>query len=176
MRPRKPLARIANEQVPFAVAASWAGLKPVAERGTRDLCPACAHDASFRGYTDHGFCHHCRAYFSAVTLLAAVWDMDREDAARRALDEIGYVPLDWAGEWEHAQREPELDRPSAARALRTWCAANIPGWADRQLDEEPARALALCLGLLPRARTASDCEEWLERCTQVMAQRFGEVT
>lgn len=176
MPPRKPLARIANEQVPFARAASWAGLRGVSDRGTRDTCPKCGHEASFRGYPDHGFCHQCRTYFSAVTLLAAVWEMTSFDAARKALDQIGYVPLDYAGQWVHAQREPELDRPALARALRTWCAANIDGWEHRQLDAYPAQVLARCLGLLPKVRTVQDCDEWLSRCTQVMARTLREVT
>src|SRR5438046_5537016 len=109
MPPRTSLARIANEQVPFAQAASWAGLRTVSERGTRDTCPKCTHEASFRGYPDHGFCHSCRTYFSAVSLLATVWEMTAQDAARKALDQIGYVPLDYAGQWEHARREPDPD-------------------------------------------------------------------
>jgi hypothetical protein len=176
MLPRTPLARIANEQVPFSQAASWAGLRGVSDRGTRDTCPKCGHEASFRGYLDHGFCHQCRTYFSTVTLLAVKWEMTNFDAARRALDQIGYVPLDYAGEWEHAQREPELDTPALARALRTWCAANLPGWESKQLDPGPAHVLARCLGLLPRVKTEQDCDEWLRRCTQVMGRLFGKAT
>jgi len=176
MPPRTSLARIANEQVPFAQAASWAGLRTVSERGTRDTCPKCTHEASFRGYPDHGFCHSCRTYFSAVSLLATVWEMTAQDAARKALDQIGYVPLDYAGQWEHARREPDPDRPALARALRTWCAANIEDWERRQLDPYPANVLARCLGLLPRVRTAQDCDEWMRRCTQVMVRALGEVT
>jgi len=173
MPPRKSLARIANEQVRFAVAARWAGLVAVSDRGSRDTCPRCAHEASFRGYTDHGFCHHCRTRFSAVRLLATVWEMEPEDAARTALERIGYVPLDYAGAWAHAQRDPDPDRPSLARALRTWCTGSIPGWAELQYEKRPAALLAHCLGLLPLVRTSADCEEWMSRCQQVMWKALG---
>lgn len=176
LRPREPLTRIANREVRFTWAARVAGLNPVSDRGSRDTCPQCGSLGALRAYLDHGFCHHCRKYFSTVTLLAVFWQMEPEDAARRALDETGYVPIDYAGQWEHAQREPDPDRPALARALRTWCAANIPDWEARALDPGPARLLARCLGLLPRVRTAADCEEWMSRCQQVMARALGEVT
>jgi len=172
---RKSLARIANEQVRFGLAASWAGLH-VSERGSRADCPECGSEQAFRGYTDHGFCHSCRTRFSAVRLLSVVWQMEPEDAARRALDEIGFVPVDWAGAWQHAQRDPDPDRPALARALRTWCAANIPGWEDLQYERRPAGVLAACLGKLPYVRTEADCAEWLDRCEQVMLRSVGKAT
>lgn len=173
--PRKPLTQIAEEQVSFALAASWVSIT-VAERGYRYDCFACGSGGAFKAYADHAWCHSCRTYFSAVSLLARKWDLEPEDAARAALERIGYVPLDYAGEWKHAQRSPDLDLPALGDALRTWCAASIPGWAARSTEPRPARALALCLGLLPEVRTEEDCATWLARCKQVMGRALGGIT
>lgn len=175
-RPRESLTQIANREVGFAWAARQARLNPLSERGSRDSCPSCGGLGAFRGYTDHGFCHSCRTYFSPVTLLAICWQMEPEDAARRALDTIGFVPVDYAGAWEHANRDPDPDRPALGRALRTWCAAHIKGWEWLQYEDRPARALAVCLGLLPRVSTPSDCDEWMSRCQQVMTRVCGGIT
>jgi hypothetical protein len=181
MPSRKSLVQIANEQVRFALASSWVRMT-VSERGYRHDCPACGSAGAFKAYLDHAWCHSCRTYFTPVTLLAAVgWpsssgELEDEEVAGLALAEIGYVPLDWAGEWEYARRAPDLDTPALAEALRTWCAANIPDWRQRQLDPGPARMLARCLGLLPLVETPEDCERWLDKCKQVMGCALGGIT
>ena len=103
-------------------------------------------------------------------------ELDDEDVARLALARIGFVPLDWAAEWDRAERPPELDVPALGDALRTWCAAEIPDWGRRQLDPGPARLLSRCLGLLPLVRTPEDCEAWLAKCKQVMGRALGGIT
>lgn len=181
MQPRKPLVQVAEEHVPFATAASWVGMS-VSDRGFRYDCPAadCGSGGAFKAYPDHGWCHSCRTYFTAVKLLAALWrparDMEPEDVARLALTEIGYAALDYAGEWEAAQQAPDPEREYLGDALRIWCRSNIPDWASRQLDYRPAYALALCLGLLPRVHTDEEAERWLARCKQVLARSLGGIT
>jgi hypothetical protein len=168
---QRSLVLVADEEIPFPAAAGWAGLT-TAERGWRHDCPRCGSSGAFRAYRDHAWCHSCRTYFTVTRLLAAAWppaaDMEPEDVARLALEKHGYVPLDYAHLWEHAQREPGLALDQLGEALRTWCAASIPDWGNRALDAEAAHLLARCLGLLPRCRTSADCEQWLARCKQVM--------
>ena len=175
------LVPIANAQVRFGLAAAWCGMS-VSGRGFRDECPTCGSDG-YKGYPDHGWCFSCRTYFTPVRLLAAVpapvWsgqaidgELEHEDVARLALARIGYVTLDWAGAWD-APRKPDLDIPALGEALRTWCAAQ-PGWGPRLLDERPARALSLCLGLLDRVKTEQGCETWLARSKQVMTRVLAE--
>lgn len=181
MRSRTPLVQIANEQISFARAASWVGMT-TADRGYRYDCPRldCGSGGAFKAYPDHAWCHSCRTYFTPVLLLTLLWkpakDMEAEDVARLALAEVGYVPLDWAGEWKHAQRQPDPEREHLGDALRTWCAANIPDWTWRQLDYGPAHLLARCLGLLPRVHTDEEAERWLAGCKQVMKRALGEIT
>jgi hypothetical protein len=182
---RKPLARIADEQVSFSLASSWCRMS-TSGRGYRHDCPSCDSEGAYKAYPDHGWCFSCQTYFTPVRLLAAVptavWagrdlgELDDEDTARLALAKIGYVPLDWAAEWDRAGRQPELDIPALGDALRTWCAASVPDWGRVQLDPGPARLLARCLGLLPLVETPEDCEAWLAKCKQVMGRALGGIT
>lgn len=173
--PPLKLTRVANEQVPFGLAARWAGLPVPRDRGTKADCIRCGSSDALRLYRDHGWCFSCRTRFSVVVLLAEAWDMGYEDAAMAALDKIGYVPMDWAARWEHAQREPELDRAQLGESLKVWCSASLPDWEHRQYEEVPARVLAVCLGLLPRVRTAQDCDDWRSRCKLAMQRVCGQI-
>lgn len=166
--PRSAIA-LANSRVPFEKAASWAGVDTGTRmRGMKASCPMCGADGAFRVYPDHGFCFGERLYVTVVTLLASVWNMEREDAALKALDKIGYVPVSYAHLWEHAQRQPEVARDRLAEALRTWCAANVPDWQARQFEPGVAGQLSRCLGLLPRVQSEQDCDTWLAGCKQAM--------
>jgi hypothetical protein len=169
----QPLVRLANREVSFARASSWVGMS-VRESGWRHDCPACGSSGAYKGYRDHGWCHSCRTYFTPVKLLAVTWpwvlgtdELDDEDIARRALAEIGYRPIGYGGRWAAVARPPDLDLPALGEALRIWCAAEIPGWDALQYDEHPRRALAACLGRLPRV-TAATCEAWLAQCKKIM--------
>ena len=117
-----------------------------------------------------GNCFSERRYFSPVGLLAEVWDMEPEDAARQALDKIGYVPVSYARLWESAQREPEPAVADLADALRLWCASACPDWQARQYDEAVAGLLARCLGWLREVRTEDDCLLWLTKCKEAMGR------
>lgn len=166
---RKSLVTIANERVPFLTAAAWAGLGSGGrDRGMKVSCPSCGEQSAMRVYPGHGWCFSERRYFTPVSLLAEVWDMDREDAAVRALDKIGYVPASYAHLWEDAARPPEPAREELARALQTWCAANCPDWTARQFEPAVSRLLSRCLGLLPAVHTAEDCTLWLDGCKAAM--------
>jgi hypothetical protein len=171
--PRKrSLYAVANERVSFDTAMAWAGAGSTGarERGMKVTCPSCGEQGALRVYPDHGWCFGEQQYFSPVGLLAEVWDMDREEAAIKALDRIGYVPASYAHLWDEAQREcePALDDLSAA--LRTWCEASCPDWRARQYDDAVARALSRCLGLLPAVRTEADCRKWLTVSKTVMGR------
>lgn len=166
--PPKKLTQVANEQVPFGTACRWAGLPAPSDRGSKADCRRCGSPAALRLYPDHGWCFSCCTRFSVVVLLAADWDMDYDETAMAALDRIGWVPLDYAARWDHAQAEPEPDREQLGEALRIWCRASLPGWEHLQYEEQGSRMLARCLGLLPRVRTAEDCARWLERCKAAM--------
>lgn len=183
--PAKPLTLIADTQVGFTRASSWCRMT-VSDRGYRHDCPSCGSAGAYKAFPDHGWCFSCQTYFTPVKLLAAVsalaWsgqdlgELEDEDVARLALAKIGYVPLDWAGQWEQVRRDPDLDLPALGEALKTWCAASIPDWQRVQLDQRPARLLAVCLGLLPLVNTPEDCEAWLAKCKQVMGRALGGIT
>jgi predicted RNA-binding Zn-ribbon protein involved in translation (DUF1610 family) len=162
VRPRRPptLTDIANERVPFSLAASWLGIE-TRERGVKADCPLCGSAKAMRMYEDHGWCNSCRTYLSAVGLLAESWKLDRDDAAYRALDRIGYRPMEFGHLWEEASAEPEPAREELADALRVWCGANCPDWDSLQFDPEVAGMLARLLGILPKVRTRQQCAKWL---------------
>jgi hypothetical protein len=170
--PRSAIA-LANTHVPFEKAAAWAGVDTgTRSRGMKAGCPMCGADGAFRVYPDHGYCFGERAYVTVVTLLSFIWEMEREDAALKALDKIGYVPVSYAHLWEHAQRQPEVARDMLAEALRTWCSASFPDWQARQFDPAVAGQLSRCLGLLPRVASEQDCDMWLDGCKQAMRLVF----
>jgi hypothetical protein len=168
----KSLVTEANEHVPFASAASWAGLRDPSPRGARDTCLHCGEDA-LKVYPDHAFCFACRWWFTATRLLAAVWEVSEEDAAVRALERVNYIPLDYAHRWDAVDREPEPDRGLLEEALRTWCAANLPGWEQLQYRKDAARLHARCIELLDRVHTEADCKLWLSKCKVAMSQFCG---
>lgn len=167
-RPPSPVAE-ANRRIPFDTAMGWAAKAAgTRARGVKATCPLCGSDGGIRVFPDHGYCFSEKRYISVVTLLAAVWDMEREDAALKALADYGYVPVSLAHLWEHAQRDPEVARAELAQALAIWCEASIPGWAARQYEPAVTRKRSACLALLPRVRTEDDCERWLAACKEAM--------
>jgi hypothetical protein len=176
MPPRKrSVIVIANEQVSFTQAMAWAGTSVgERQRGMKATCPSCGGDGYLRVWPDHGWCFGCRIWFTSVRLLAAAWRMDREHAAIRALDKIGYVPPSLASLWADARRPPEPVREELAQALLLWCEANCPDWTARQYDPAVARRHAACLGLLPKVATAEDCALWLVRCKEAMGDVLSQ--
>jgi hypothetical protein len=167
----KSLAAIANERVPFAAACAWAGIGAgERDRGMKVTCPACGESGALRVYPGHAWCFSERRYFTPVALLAEVWEMDREEAAVKALDKIGYVPAGYAAAFENARRPPEPEREHLATALRIFCERSCPDWKTRQYDAAVAGLLARCLGLLPQVRTAEDSDRWLAACKTVMGR------
>lgn len=172
---KRSLASIANERVPFLKAAEWAGLGGhERERGLKVTCPSCGGQGALRVYPGHAYCFSERRGYTTVTLLAEVWEMDRESAAIRALNMIGYVPPGYAMLFEQAAREPEPAREHLATALRTWCEASVPDWRTRQYDPEVAAVLARCLSLLPLVRTEDQCARWLAGCKRAMARVLNQ--
>ena len=167
----KPITVVAGERVSFDLAMRWAGNDTGARpRGMKTACPLCGEAGAFRVYPDHGYCYAEQRYLGTVSLLAAKWELSREDAAHKALEKIGYIPADLAHLWADAERRPEPAREDLADALRIWCDARAADWRARQFDPPVAGALARCLGLLPRVRTAEDCERWLAVCKRVMGK------
>jgi hypothetical protein len=160
---RKTVVQVANENVPFTTAAEWAGLGSGSrDRGMRTTCLSCGGQGALRVYPDHGYCFGERKGYSSVSLLAEFWQADREHAAIRALEKIGYKLPDYTDRWELAQRPREPAREALAAALRTWCEARCPDWAARQYASAVADKLAQCLGLLPLVQTEEDCRLWLK--------------
>ena len=168
---KKSLADIANERVPFLAAAAWAGIGTGArDRGMKVSCPSCGESGAMRVYEGHGWCFAERRYFTPVSLLAEFWDMEPDDAAREALDRIGYVPVSYARLWENAQRDPEPAVDQLAEALRVWCSSACPDWQARQYDEAVARLLGRCLWWLREVHTEEDCRLWLAKCKEAMGR------
>jgi hypothetical protein len=160
---KKTLYALANERISFDKAMEWAGQAGTVtrERGVKAACPSCGEDRAMRVYPNHGWCFAEQKYFSPVGLLAEVWDLDREDAARKALDRIGYAPPGYAELWESAQREPVPALDDLATALRLYCERVCPDWAVRQYEDGVSDLLARCLGTLRAVRTEDDCRKWL---------------
>lgn len=185
MAEKESLQQIANRHVPFPLAASWAEISfggDPSERGSSKVyCPfGLMHndqgrEKAFRIYADHGFCFAEWRWFTPVSLLAAKWEVSREDAAIEALNRIGYVPADYAQLFAEAQRDPEPDRESLALALTEWCRSRSPDWTVRQYADPAAALLSRCLGLLPLVNTEDDCRRWLLGCQQAMAPHLTSV-
>ncbi len=170
--PEKSLYAVANKRIPFAQAMEWAGQagSVARDRGVKVACPVCGEAGALRVYPDHGWCFAQQQYFSPVSLLAEVWEMDNEHAAVRALGMAGYVPAGYAALWEDAQHEPDPALDDLATALRLYCRRICPDWAARQYDEGVSHALSKCLGLLSAVRTEDDCRKWLAVCKTVMGR------
>jgi hypothetical protein len=168
------LASVADRVVPFPVAARWAGID--AGGRAKTYCPwgSFEHDdggreQAFRVYDDHGYCFAEQKYFTVTTLLALAWEVSREDAAVRALRDIGWRSAGYAHLWAHADRVPEPDREALRQALLLWCSGQCADWERRQMDHAPAYRLGKCLGLLPLVHTEADCVKWLAACKRAMA-------
>jgi hypothetical protein len=176
MARKRSLYALANERISFDKAMAWAGAgsSGTRERGVKVACPSCGEQGALRVYPDHGWCFSEQQYFSPVGLLAEIWDLDYEEAAVKALDKIGYVPVGYAHLWENVQRTPDPARDDLAKALHLYCARICPDWVTRQYEETVARVLSRCLGLLPAVRTAKDCRKWLAACKAVMGRALSQ--
>lgn len=176
----KSLAALANARVPFVLAAQWAGIEVYGEpgeRGIRAWCPfgPVEHpdggsEAAMRVYSDHGWCFSESRYFSVTSLLAEVWQLEREDAAAEALRRFGYVPADYAHLFAQASAPPLPDRDELAAALVTWCEAQCRSWRQAAYHPGVSRQLSRCLGLLPLVVTGEDCETWLNAAKEAMQE------
>jgi hypothetical protein len=169
---KRTLYVIANERVSFDRAMQWAGQAGAVtrERGVKATCPACGEAGALRVYPSHGYCFAEQRRFSPVGLLAEVWEMDSETAAKAALDRVGYAPPGYPELWESAQRSPDPALDDLATALRLYCARVCPDWAARQYEDAVAGLLARCLGLLRSVRTEEDCRKWLTVSKTVMGR------
>jgi hypothetical protein len=168
---KKTLYAIANERITFDQAMGWAGHPAVArDRGVKVTCPSCDEAGALRVYPDHGWCFAEQRRFSPVSLLAEVWEMDNETAAKAALDRIGYAPPEYPELWEAAQRPPEPALDDLATALRLYCARVCPDWGTRQYEDAVSKRLARCLGALRAVRTEEDCRKWLGVSKTVMGR------
>jgi hypothetical protein len=169
---------LANELVPFALAAQAAGLDIPEPRfsGARAWCPfgEFAHpdggrEKALRVYHDHAFCFAEWLWLSPCRIVAMVTGTDEDSAAEMLLDRIGHRPVSYIDAWERLTRHREdPDLGALAEALRIWLSWKCPQWASRQYDEDVSGALSACLSLLGQVRTAEDCQLWLARAKQVM--------
>jgi hypothetical protein len=178
----KSLVRLADEKVPFTLAAQWAGVDiwdEVGERGVKVYCPfgEVEHpdgglEPAMRVYSDHGWCFAESKYFSVTSLLAAVWEVTRAEAAAEALSRAHYTPASYAHLFTEAQASPEPDADALAATLVVWCESQCErqggSWAAVSTSPAVARQLARCLGLLSLVRTEEDCETWLNASKQAM--------
>lgn len=171
--PRESLVAIADRVIPFPVAARWAGVD--AGGRAKVHCPfGFEHDdggreQALRVYPDHGYCFAQQRFFTVTMLLAAVWEVTRDDAATEALRRYGWKPASYAHLWEGVMQPREPDRDALRAALAIWCSAHCADWDTRQYDDVAAGRLAQCYGLLPLVRTEQECEDWLRACKQAMA-------
>jgi hypothetical protein len=177
---QKRLSRIAtaDREVSFAQAASWTGLLDggTRARGTKTSCPFCfdggGTDPAFRIYEDHGFCFAENRFYSTTRLLAAFWQVSMEDAADKALKQIGWRPPTVENLWKEASADPPPAIGALETALRTYC-GTLPGWKDLQYTSSVGGMLATCLALLPTIKSEAECVEWLSRCKAIMAVAIG---
>jgi hypothetical protein len=175
------LISIANRHVSFPQAAQLVGVGwgVTRDRGSKVHCPFSMLHAdggrapALRIWTDHGWCFAETRWFSPVSLVAAVRELDAENAAKWLLDKVGYVPVTYAHLWEHAQRTRDLGKSELAAALSVWCAANCPDWQVRQYEPVVAERLSRCLSLLALVHTSDDCLTWLSGCKHGMRQVLG---
>lgn len=116
-----------------------------------------------------GNCFAEQRFFTVTMLLAAVWEVTRDDAATEALRRYGWKPASYAHLWEGVMQPREPDRDALRAALAIWCSAHCADWDTRQYDDVAAGRLAQCYGLLPLVRTEQECEDWLRACKQAMA-------
>lgn len=171
MARKRTLYAIANERISFDTAMQWAGRGTVTrERGVKVACPSCDEADAMRVWPSHGFCFAEQRYFSPVRLLAEVWEMDDETAAKVALDRIGYAPPEYPELWESAQRPPDPALDDLATALRLYCARMCPDWVTRQYEDAVSSRMARCLGALRAVRTEEDCRKWLAVSKTVMGR------
>ena len=176
---RKSIVRLANEKVPFPLAARWAGIEVPYEPGERGLKTWCPYGATehpdggaepaMRVYPENGFCFAENRYFTVVSLLAETWQVSREQAAEAALGRIGWKSQDYRERAALTAVSQEPDEDALAQALADWCEASFPGWRQLQYDPRVSRVRARLLGLLPLVRTAGDCETWLSAAKETMA-------
>lgn len=176
MAGKKTLYAIANERISFDRAMQWAGRADAVtrERGVKVTCPSCDETGAMRVYPNHGWCFAEQRYFSPVGLLAEVWEMDNETAAKVALDRIGYAPPEYPELWESAQRPPDPALDDLASALRLYCARVCPDWAARQYEDAVSNLMARCLGALRAVRTEEDCRKWLAVSKTVMGRVLSQ--
>jgi len=180
MTRRKSLVQLANEHVPFPLAAQWAGVEVYdspGERGVKTYCPfgEVEHpdgglEPSLRVYQDHGWCFAETRYFTTCSLLADIWETSRTEAAEEALRRVNYRPASYAHLFEQADADPDPDMDALAQALVYWCEAHRPDWKQAQYSPVIASMLARCLGLLPLVKDAKDCDIWLSASKQAMQQ------
>ena len=174
----KSLTRLANEHVPFPLAARWAGIEVYdepGERGIKTYCPfgEVEHpdgglEPSLRVYIDHGWCFAESRYFTVVSLLSEIWETSRNEAAEEALRRVNYKPASYAHLFEQADKDPEPDQDALANALVIWCMSRRPDWKEAQYSPAIASMLARCFGLLPLVRDGNDCDVWLSTAKQAM--------
>ena len=172
MSQRESLTEIADRVIPFPAAARWAGVD--AGGRAKVHCPfGFEHDdggreQALRVYPDHGYCFAEQRYFTVTLLLAAVWEVSREDAAAEALRRYGWKPVGYAHLWTGTVQPREPNRDALRAALATWCSTQCSDWDQRQYEDGPAGRLAKCFGLLPLVHTEQECETWLEACKRAM--------
>lgn len=174
----KSLVVLANEKVPFPLAARWAGVEvhgEPGERGVKTWCPfgLVEHpdggdEPAMRVYGDHGWCFAESRYFTVTGLLAEVWQLERADAAAEALRRVGWVPATYAHLFAQASREPPPDREALAGALVAWCESQSSLWPQEQYLPAVSRQLSRCLDLLPLVGTSQDCDVWLSAAKKAM--------
>lgn len=168
----------ADERVPIALACRLAGMTEDVSYHRKVHCPFgdVAHEdggieAAVRVYdeTNSLFCFAEWWYASPTTLAARAWDVPREAAADRLLQETGIRVPSWRQRWAelHVPRRPDHD--ALSEALRTWC-SRWPGWGDGQFTPAIGAVLSDCLLLLRMVHTQEEADAWLITCKDVMAQ------
>lgn len=178
MRSSESLPQAADRVIPFPVAARWAGVDAGASpaHGAKVHCPfGFEHDdggqeKALRVYPDHAWCFAEQRYFTVTILLAAAWEVTREDAAAEALRRYGWKPASHAHLWAQVTAPREPDKGALREALATWCSARCRDWVARQYDPLIAGRLGQCYGLLALVRSEHDCMTWLEASKKAMAR------
>ena len=124
--------------------------------------------------SNSAYCFRCNQSYDPVSLASAIWDVSRNAAALRLLDDAGFKPKSLEERWNDAvgSLKVEVDLLSLADALKVYCSGIASDWTIRQLDDTVAVKLNACLELLSSVHTEQDAEKWLSICKQVMRNQL----
>jgi hypothetical protein len=112
------------------------------------------------------FCFSDCGHFTPTKLAAQAWDLSREDAADRLMDQVeAETPLPVEDLFQVGAGRPSGE--ALSEALRVYCQRQN-GWSGVEFTSEVVAKLGRCLDLLPGVVSPQDASKWLEGSKVVM--------